>query len=176
LSLLDEILPLPIKFDENEWFILLTILFGYSWVLFAPKRYPTTISVLVILFCVSAALIIDHSIAGPPFDLYDINDRKKYELFDVITYFMYSPYALLSVYLYDKFDPKGFRFTAYIVGWAILCTFFQWLALKCHVFTYNNWNMSYSFSVYLVLTYFQLSFFRLILRYFNENSHKTARG
>ena len=32
-------LPMPMKFDENEWYIILNIVFGYLWVFFAPKRY-----------------------------------------------------------------------------------------------------------------------------------------
>jgi hypothetical protein len=166
-------LPLPIKFDANEWYILLNSVFGYTWVLFLPKRYPRAISVLVVLFCVIVATIYDHTLATPPLDLYDINDQKKYELMDVITYFMYCPYALLSVYLYDKFDPKGIYFTAYIVGWSILAVIFEWLAVKCHVFTFNHWSLLYSFSMYLVSTTLQLNFFRFIIRYFNKtrNNH-----
>lgn len=166
-------LPLPIKFDANEWYILLNSVFGYTWVLFLPKRYPRAISVLVVLFCVIVATIYDHTLATPPLDLYDINDQKNYELMDVITYFMYCPYALLSVYLYDKFDPKGIYFTAYIVGWSILAVIFEWLAEICHVFTFNHWSLLYSFSMYLVSTTLQLNFFRFIIRYFNKtrNNH-----
>jgi hypothetical protein len=173
-SFLNQILPLPIKFDQNEWFIILTTFFGYTWVLFLPKRYPRIISVLVILFSVSMALIMDYAIASPPLDLYDVNDRKEYELFDVFTYFMYTPYALFCVYLYDKFNPKGFSLTAYIIGWSLLSISFECLALKCHVFTYSNWSLLYSFSVYLAMTTLHLSFFRFILIYFNENSPKNA--
>jgi hypothetical protein len=163
-------LPLPIRFDANEWYILLNSVFGYTWVLFLPKRYPRTISVLVVLFCVSVATIFDHTIGMPPLDMYDINDQKKYELMDVITYFMYCPYALLSVYLYDKFNPKGFYYTAYIVGWSFLAILFEWLAVKCHVFTYNHWSLINSFSVYIVSMTLQLNFFRFILRYFSKTS------
>jgi hypothetical protein len=176
LSLLDRILPLPIKFDQNEWFITLNTLFGYTWVLFFPKRYLRVISVLVILFCISMALIIDHAIASPPLDLYDINDRKEYELFDVFTYFMYTPYALLCVYLFDKFNPKGIHFTAYIIGWSLLSLSFEWLAVKCHVFTFYNWSLLYSFSVYLVTTTLHLSFFRFILIYFSGKYSYISRS
>jgi hypothetical protein len=165
-------LPLPIKFDANEWFILLNSVFGYTWVLFLPKRYPKAISILVVLFCVLVATIFDHIIGIPPLDMYDINDQKNYELMDIFTYFMYSPYALLFVYLYDKFDPKGLYITPYIVGWSILSVIFEWLAVKCHVFTYNNWSLIYSFSVYLVSTTLELNFFRFIYRYFSETRKK----
>jgi hypothetical protein len=174
LHLLDQILPLPKRFDQNEWFILLNITFGYVWIFFSPKKYPNVISLLAILFSVCMALIIDHAIAPPPLDLYDINDWKEYELFDVITYFIYTPYALLFVYLYDKFNPKGLYFTANIIIWSLFSVGFEWVAAKFHVFTYNNWSLLYSFSVYLVTTTLQLSFFRFILRYFNEKTDKSG--
>lgn len=163
-------LPLPIQFDQNEWYIVINIVIGYSCVFFLPKRYPRAISILVVLLCVSMAIILDHSIAAPPPDMYDINDYKKYEWMDVITYFMYSPYALIVVYFYDKFEPKGLYYTAYIIGWSALAVFFEWLAVKCHVFTYNTWRLPYSFSVYIFLTPLQLSFFRLIKNYFYKSS------
>ena len=167
-------LPLPIQFDQNEWFIILNCVFGYIWLLFVPKRYPHVISVLVVLFTVTVAVIMDHTIATPPLDLYDINDLKKYELFDVITYFMYTPYALLSVYLYDKFNPTGLYFTAYVMMWSLLAVGFEWLAVILNVFKYNGWTMLYSFSFYLFATTLHLKFFQFILRYFKETT--TARS
>ncbi|OZQ91437.1 hypothetical protein [Paenibacillus sp. VTT E-133291] len=168
-------LPLPDKFDQNEWFIILNSVLGYSWLLFVPKRYPHVISVLVILFTVTVAIMMDHTIATPPLDLYDINDLKKYELFDVITYFMYTPYALLSVYLYDKFNPTGLYFTAYVMMWSLLSVGFEWLAVILNVFKFNGWTMLYSFSFYLFATTLHLKFFQFILRYFKESKTHSFR-
>jgi hypothetical protein len=163
-------LPLPVKFDQNEWFIILNCVLGYSWLIFVPKRYPPVISVLVILFTVTVAIIMDHTIATPPLDLYDLNDRNKYEVTDVITYFMYAPYALLSVYLYDKFNPKGLYFTAYVIMWSLLAVGFEWLAIIFNVFKYHGWTLLYSFSFYLFATTLHFKFFQFILRYFKEIS------
>ncbi|MFB5189165.1 hypothetical protein [Alicyclobacillus fastidiosus] len=164
-------LPPPLDFDANEWFIILTIVCGYTLVALLPKRYPTAVSILVVLFCVSVAIILDHSIATPPLDMYDINDQKKYELMDVITYFMYSPFAVLSVYIYDRLNPTGLYFTAYVIGWSGLAVLFEWAAVKCHVFTYHEWHLLYSFSVYLIATVLQISLFRLLLRYSGRANH-----
>jgi hypothetical protein len=163
-------LSLPVKFDQNEWFIILNCSLGYFWLLLAPKRYPQVISVLVILFTFTVAIIMDHTLATPPLDLYDVNDRKKYELADVITYFMYTPYALLSVYLYDKFKPNGLFFTVYVIIWSLLAVGFEWLAVILNVFKYNGWTLLYSFSFYLFATSVHFKFFQFILRYFKETS------
>lgn len=52
------------QFDENEWFVLLTIAAGYTVMAFLPNRYPP-MSVLIVLYCVSAAYVMDHAIASP---------------------------------------------------------------------------------------------------------------
>jgi hypothetical protein len=163
LALINRLLPLPIKFDANEWFILLSIGLGYSWLLFTPRRYPRSISVLIILFTETFAIILDHALAPPPLDLYDINDTPKYELMDVITYLIYSPFSLLTVYLYDKLNPRGIYFTAYVICWSAFCVAFEWASVKCHVFTFHYWNLVYSFSVYLIMTTLQISFFKFLL-------------
>jgi len=163
-------LPPPVQFDQNEWFIILNCIFGYLWILFVPNRYPRVISVLVILFTVTVAIIMDHTIASPPLDLYYINDRKEYEMTDIITYFMYAPYALLIVYVYDKFNPTGLYFTAYIITCSLLSLGFEWLAVIFNVFKYNGWTLLYSFSFYLFATTLHLKFFQFILRYFKETS------
>ncbi|RAP76423.1 hypothetical protein DL346_13615 [Paenibacillus montanisoli] len=161
-------LPLPVKFDQNEWFVILNCVLGYTWLLFVPKRYPRVISILVILFSVTVAIIMDHTIATPPLDLYDINDLKKYELTDVITYFMYSPYALLSVYLFDKLNPNGLYFTVYVIVWSLLAVCLEWLAIFFNVFKFHGWTLLYSFSFYLFVTTLHLKFFQFILRYSRE--------
>lgn len=161
-ALFDRLLLLPKKFDANEWFVILTIGIGFTWLLFTPRRYPRSISVLVILFTVTMAIILDHSLASPPLDLYDINDYKQYEWIDVITYLMYSPYALLAVYIYDKWNPRGIHFTVYVICWSVFCVAFEWAAVKAHVFTFLHWNLVYSFSVYLIMTVLHISFFRFL--------------
>lgn len=160
-------LPLPIKFDENEWFIIGNLLFGFGAVYFLPKRFATTISILIMLFSMSIAKIVDHAIAGKPLDLYDIGDTKKYEFFDVIGYMMYLPYAYMSVYLYDKFSPKGFYLTIYITLMSLSGIIFEWIAVKLHVFTYVKWTLFYSFPVYLTVSIL----FNLIKKHLKANNN-----
>lgn len=162
----------PKLFDQNEWFVLLTIVAGYIVMALLPQRYPRAMSVLIVLFCVSAAYVMDHAIASPPLDLYDINDRKEYEWIDLVTYLMYSPYALLCVYIYHKLRPRKLWFTGYIIGWSLFCVFFEWLAIMCHVFTFHGWSLVYSYSVYIVMTVIHLWFFEYLLRNFYRQDTK----
>jgi hypothetical protein len=166
-------LPLPFKFDQNEWFVIITCVVGYLWLLFVPKRYPHVISILIMLFTVTIAVIMDYTIATPPLDLYDINDFKEYELTDGFTYFMYSPYALLCVYLFDKFNPKGLFFTIYFVAWSLFSLGFERLAVAFNVYKFHGWTFLYSFSFYLIATPLLLKYFQYLLRSFYDKHNQT---
>jgi len=154
---------LPEQFNENEWFIILSIVCGFIFVLFLPKRYPLVISILLVLFTVTIAIIRDHLIATPPLDLYDLNDLEKYEVTDIITYLMYSPYALICAYLFDKFDPKGIYITAYVILWSLFALGFEWLAVFFHVFKFSGLTFLNSFAFHLLATSIYLLFFRFIM-------------
>ena len=110
----NSVLVIARDFDQDEWFILINML-GFLWVIFLAKRFPLIVKILVLLFSMVNAVAIDHSIAASPLDLNDIGDQATYELFDELGYLMYTPYAYLSVYLYHKFNPKGLKFTLYVI-------------------------------------------------------------
>ena len=161
-------LPFPEQVNENEWFIILNTTLGFIWVLFLPKRYPHVISILMILLNVSIAIIMDHLIATPPLDLYDLNDLEKYEITDIITYLMYSPYALLCVYLFDKFNPKGIYITAYVLLWSLFALGFEWLAVFFNVFHFTGWTFLNSFAFYLFATSIYIGFYKFIRKHMNN--------
>jgi hypothetical protein len=106
----------------------------------------------MMLFNVFLGQTVDYIIAVPPYDLYDVNDRPNYEIFDFILYFLlYPPTAYLVIYFYNKWRIKGLYVIAYIVGCAILTVGLEWVAHFFHVFTYKNWILIYSFPVYFAV-------------------------
>gem|GEM_PF-5737261 len=46
-------LVLPENFNSNEWFITVSIVFTYTFMLILPKRFPLSITVLMLLFSYS---------------------------------------------------------------------------------------------------------------------------
>lgn len=88
---------MPDHFDENEWFIIIVILL--STILFKlPKRFPSEITILILLLSVAIPKIIDHTIATPwPYDLYDLNDSNAFEWFDLILDGIYLPFGYMCV-------------------------------------------------------------------------------
>lgn len=140
------------KFDGNEWFIIISLVLVFTIVLLLPKRFPALVVVFTMLFNVFLGQTVDYILAVPPYDLYDINDSKKYELFDCLLYFvLYPPTAYLVIYLYAKWKLNGVYLIAYILICAGITTGLEWLADLFHVFKYNQWKIIYSFPVYIAV-------------------------
>lgn len=163
---------LPKHFDENEWFIIAVILL--SIILFKlPKRFPTSITILILLLSVAIPKIIDHSIAAiSPYDFYRLNDSEKFEVFDLMLDGVYLPFGYLCVYFYDILLPKGFQVVLYIIVWAIFAVIFEYINVKVHLFTYHGWKLSYSFPTYITVISLFLSFYACI-HYYYKKTKKT---
>jgi hypothetical protein len=157
-------MPLPVKFDQNEWFIIVSIIIAYSITFFLPRRFPSGITVLIMLFGPTVARLFDHFLASPKLDLYTLTDTTKYDLFDLITYFLYAPFSYFFVYIYDRLKVKGYWTILYILLCTSFGTIYEWISTLFHVFKYNGWKLNYSFTVYLLTQCFALLFYHLVKR------------
>lgn len=157
---------LPVKFDLNEWFILIMLALGYSIMFKLPPRFPRSIVILVLLLSICIVKIVDVVWMQPPYDLYDVNDTPYYELFDFFTWFLYPPFAYFCVYFYDRQQLRGLSIGLYIVASAIFSTGLEGLAVLCHVYTYKGWKFFYSFPVYIAVITLTLAFFQFVKSYF----------
>lgn len=155
-------MPLPVEFDQNEWFQIIVLIVTMSLVLFLPKRFPTSMVILMFLFSSTTARMTDHLLATPPLDLYDINDTAKYDLIDLLTYILYAPFAYLFLYFYKKFNLRGYNTFLYIVIWAVGGTAFEWICHQFNIFNYKGWKINYSFGVYLAIQPITILLYRYI--------------
>jgi hypothetical protein len=147
------ILPFPQEFDQNEWFIIICIL-ALAFILYKlPKRFPTSITILLLLFTISISRVVDHLIAGPNINFYDIMDTGKFEFFDLFCYISYAPWGYVFVYYYDKFQLKGVRLLVYLICVALVSIGFEWLTTTEYIsfFKYSKWKVIYSLPVYLII-------------------------
>jgi hypothetical protein len=164
-------LPLPQQFDSNEWFVILSIVVSFSLLFLLPRRFPLSISILILSFSIFIARSVDEILAGPKVNFYDVIDSGKYELFDVISYAMYAPSAYFFIYFFDKFKFKGFYLFFYIVSFSLIGWGFEWVCEKFGVFTYIQWQLKYSLAVYLVVQPLTLLFYQLI----SQSHQKSVR-
>lgn len=158
-------MPLPENFDQNEWFVLISLLISYAVVFFLPKRFPVSIAVIIMLFALNVARLFDHLLSTPHLELYTMMDTGKYELFDLLLYLLYPPFAYLFVYLFDRLRVRGYWIVFYLVVSSGFGTFFEWINVKFHVFQYFGWKLPYSFTVYLVTQTLTLLLFEFLRKH-----------
>ncbi|NSL52405.1 hypothetical protein [Calidifontibacillus erzurumensis] len=159
------LLPLPVVFDKNEWFVIIMVIISYSILFFRSKFIPWSIIILLILFSAAIARMADQILAKPMIDYYDIMDSDKYELFGFFTYFLYGPIAYLFVFFYEKFNIQGLSILFYIVGWSLISVIFEWITVWFGVFTFKEWIPLYSFPVYLFVQSLTLLFYLFLKRH-----------
>lgn len=160
-------LTLPEQFDVNEWIIIILLLSNI--VLFKlPKKFPSVITVLLVLLSISMAKLPDHTIAIRPFDLYDLNDTQKYELFDLLLYGAYPPFGIICIYLYTWFNIKGIFTLLYILIWSMFAVIFEYFLVFLGVFDYKGWTIFYSFPVYLITVFIYILFYNFALGYYDK--------
>lgn len=156
-------LYLPKHFDENEWFIIIVLVLSI-FLIRLPKRMPTEVSYLIVLLSLCIPNIIDHSIAAiSPYDVYQLTDSEKYELFDILLSGAYVPFGYLCVYIYEWFRPKKMKIVLYILSWALFAIGFEFVLVRLHVFTYHGWNLVYSFPTYLLVVSLFLLYYEFLL-------------
>lgn len=162
-------MPLPNKFDLNEIFILiLCVLYTIIFVKLLPKRFTYSTSIILYLFNISIGLTVDHFLAGPPLDLYDVMDSKDFELFDLFLYlFIYGPATYTFIYIYDKWfyhksNKSKFLFLLFI---SLLNTAFEYVAYILNVYEYKGWKVYYSIPVYFLVYYTNIYLLKLLKNY-----------
>ncbi|MED4206313.1 hypothetical protein [Neobacillus mesonae] len=165
----------PSKIDSNEWFILISLLITYAIIFLLPKRFPHSVTLIMLLFSMTYAHVIDHTLAGISIDFYDINDVEKYEWFDLIAWFLYPPFGYIFIYFYDKWSVRRTGIFWYILVWAGISLGVEFLSLKFDLFTYNEWKLAYSFPVYLITLSLYLLFFIFIKNSFKQQKMKLIR-
>ncbi|MEH7444843.1 hypothetical protein V7201_21300 [Bacillus sp. JJ1122] len=146
------ILPLPIHFDANEIFIIISTLLSWAIMFILPRHLSAVTITIIWTFNVFLALSADITIGVKPNDFYFTIDHKTHELFDELLHFVTYPtltYFVVNFYQHNK--PKGLKLLFYIIFWAGIAIALEWISVKFHVFTYMGWKLYLSFFVYLVV-------------------------
>ncbi|MDR6123597.1 putative neutral ceramidase superfamily lipid hydrolase [Bacillus sp. SLBN-46] len=165
-------MPLPIRFDENEIFIIIIgILYSFIFVRLLPKRFTYSTSIILFLFNISIGITVDHILASPPHDFYDVMDSKKFELFDLILYLViYGPATYTFIYIYDKwfYHKSNIKKFLYLFFISLINTVFEYIAVILNIYEYHGWKVYYSIPVYILVYYTNTYLLRLL----KENESK----
>lgn len=165
-------MDLPQKFDENEWFILVSLLIGFLIIWRLPKRFPTIISVLLALFISAVSKIVDHILSGSmKIDFYDFNDSNASEIFDLLLqWFLYPVIGYLLIYWYEYSREKGKNRLLLIVLIIILSTLYEALSVKFGVFYFKGWISYFSLGFYSFAFPLTLVYYHFLNKWYQNRS------
>jgi len=156
------ILYLPENFDENEWFILASMVVMIIFLIPIPKRLHFIEVLSLWLFNIFLAHAVDYSVIGSPINLYYSNDTFKYEVFDFLLYYFLYPSTmyLYCIGLTSRFIRE--HWFIYVCFASILTTGIEKIAHLINVFTYINWSTWYSLLAYIVIYMINVGFYIFI--------------
>jgi hypothetical protein len=139
------------NFDKNEIYILVMMVIAYAALFLFPKRLPRSITLLFLVWGFASSTFFDFTIGGGLLDLYKVNDSNKYELFDLITYFLFAPFSYFFIYFYDKFKINKVRFVFYVLGWSAIGLVMEKVSSIMGVTHYQHgYKLPYSLAIFLV--------------------------
>ncbi|QGQ45970.1 hypothetical protein [Metabacillus sediminilitoris] len=152
----------------NLWFNILIFLFGGYLAFRLPQRLPKSVAALIMTMCLAIALGLDHSIGVPPIDLYDTNIEPWLTLTEIPTWGMYPISGYLYIYLFDKLNVRGYFIPLYILCWSIFGTLFEGLGKTFKVFVHKDWELRYSFLVYLFTQILTTIVFKILMKTYRK--------
>lgn len=160
----------PVKFDTNEWFVIISGAVLLTAVFLLPKRFSALTVFMIWLFNFFLAQATDFVLGKPPLNLYYNNDLIEYEYFDVLLYLVvFPPFAYVFDYFYDKWRLKGIRLCLYILSWAAFTTTLEHIAERYfHPFPFTGWKSWYSFFAYIIIYVLILWAFRIVSKKYEE--------
>ncbi|HZG84764.1 hypothetical protein [Paenibacillus sp.] len=154
------------NFNVNDWFILGCIVVGYFIVYRLRRTFPTSLTLLIMLFSLSLAKAADHTLGIKPLDWYDTNEIPVFDVADLLTWFIYPVAGFIFVHSYHRLRVQGLEIPAYILASSLIAAAFELLCVQVRIFTYKEWNLGYSFVIYLAAQTLTLAFYHKTKQWF----------
>lgn len=159
-----KIFILPDSMGSAEWFVLGAIFILSLLFFLLPKRFPTSVTVLLFLFNAFFGTTADHVIALEPFDLYDTGGSSQYDLFDLLIYtIIYPLMGYLFAYTYDKWRFRGSYQTVQLLLWVALSVLIEAASVQMGVYRYKSWTLAYSAISYFIIFIVNAMFMQFVL-------------
>lgn len=140
------------QFDKNEIYILVMLALSYAGIFLFPKILPRDITILFLVWGFASSTLFDFTIGGGLLDFYKVNDSNRYELTDLLTYFLFATFGYFFIYFYEKFRINQKRFIFYILGWTIIGLMMEKVSGWMGVTHYQHgYKIYYSIVVFLIV-------------------------
>jgi hypothetical protein len=128
------------------------LVISYAAFFLFPKKLPRQFTILFLVWGFASSTLFDFTIGGGLIDYYKVNDSNRYELTDLLTYFLFAPFSYFFVYFYERFNIGKKAFIFYILGWCIVGMLMEKVSTFMGVTHYQHgYSIKYSFVVFLIV-------------------------
>lgn len=139
-------------FDKNEIYVLIMLFISYSVLLVLPKKLSLDLTILFLVWGFASSTLFDFTIGGGMLDFYKVNDSNKYELTDLLTYFLFATFSYFFIYFYKALNINKEKFIFYILAWTIIGISMEKVSSIMGVTQYQNgYKIQYSVVVFLII-------------------------
>ncbi|WP_456276354.1 hypothetical protein [Bacillus sp. AK128] len=140
------------SYDQNEAYIIIMLLVAYITLYALPKKLSPQITILFLVWGFASSTLFDFTIGGGMLDFYKVNDSNKYELTDLMTYFLFATFSYFFIYFYQVLNITKKLFIPYILGWTVIGLFMEKVSSLMGVTHYQHgYQMYFSLVVFLVV-------------------------
>lgn len=151
------------SFDKNEIYILIMLVIGYAALFFFPKKLSKELTILFLVWGFASSTLFDFTIGGGLFDYYKVNDSNKYELFDLLTYFLFATFSYFFIYFYLALNIKKWNFIIYIIVWTAFGLLMEKVSSMMGLVHYQHgYKIYFSLIVFLIVQTTTALFFEWI--------------
>lgn len=139
-------------FDRNEWYVMAMLVIAYGALILLPKRLPPKWMVLGLVWGFASSTLFDFTIGGGLIDFYVVNDSDRYELTDLLVYFLFATFAYFFIYFFEVLKISKKTLIYYIIGWTIVAFIMQWVSEWMRLTEYQKgYKMEYNIVVFLII-------------------------
>ncbi|MEQ2525241.1 hypothetical protein EKG37_06410 [Robertmurraya yapensis] len=160
------------SYDKNEIYIIMMLLGAYLAVYIFPKKLSPPLMLLFLVWGFATSTIFDFTLGGGLFDYYKVNDSNKYELSDLLTYFLFATFSYFFVYFYKVLRIKNVKIIFYILGWTCIGLVMEKVSSFMGVTHYQSgYHIYYSVVVFLIVQTTTALYYELIKKKWPEANH-----
>lgn len=139
-------------FDRNEWYVIGMLVLSYGAVILLPKRVETKWMILGLVWGFASSTLFDFTIGGGLLDFYRVNDSERYELTDLLVYFLFATFSYFFIYFFEVLKISKKTLVYYIIGWTIVAFVMQWVSEWMRLTEYQRgYRMEYNIVVFLII-------------------------
>lgn len=137
-----------------KWIILIISILLFNIVAILMKKHLKNSEIYTtVIFALFWSTFVD-LFANFRFKAWGFFEPEKTEFSAGLIIFGIYPAVAAIIINWYPYKSKWWLKTAYLIGWSVFSTIYEWVTMKVGILWHNNWDLFYSFLLYPFIYYF----------------------